>query len=78
MIDLKATYGDTYRITLDEAVALPGQTKAERLWLQQIPCKYGHAFVAGRKTLGAYAAGRVITGRLAALPGGTGQSAGRL
>jgi hypothetical protein len=34
MIDLKATDADTYRITLDEAVALPGQTKAERLWLQ--------------------------------------------
>jgi hypothetical protein len=36
--------------------------------LQQIPCNYGHVFVAGRQTLGAYAAGRLITGRLAALP----------
>ena len=47
MIDLKKTYGDTYRITFDEAA--PGETRADRLWLQQIPCKYGHIYIAGRK-----------------------------
>ncbi len=69
MIDLRAAYGDTYRITRDEAAVVPGQTKADRLWLQQIPCQYGHIYLPGTDTLGAYASGRLITGRLAALPG---------
>jgi hypothetical protein len=69
MIDLKATFGDTYRITLDEAAAIPGQTRADRRWLPRIPCKYGHIYVAGTGTLGAYAEGRLITGKLARLPG---------
>src|SRR5512135_528800 len=69
MIDLRAAYGDTYRITPDEAAVIPGQTKADRLWLQQIPCKYGQIYLHGTDTLGAYASGRLITGRLAALPG---------
>ena len=66
MIDLKARYGDTYRITLDDGHR---PDRADRLWLQQIPCKYGHIFIAGHETLGAYAAGRLISGKLAALPG---------
>ena len=36
MIDLEATYGDIYRITLDETATIPGQTRADRLWLQTI------------------------------------------
>src|SRR5438067_1055735 len=69
MIDLKKQYGDTYRISLDEAATILGQSTADRRWLQQIPCKYGHIFINGTETLGAYAAGRLIPGRLAALPG---------
>ena len=69
MIELKTTYGDIYRITYNEAVKIPGQTRADRRWLPQIPCKYGHVYVHGRETLGAYVTGRLITGRLAALPG---------
>jgi hypothetical protein len=69
MIDLKASYGNTYRITFDEAASIPGQTRAERRWLERIPCKYGHIYVAGTGTLGAYAEGRLVTGKLARLPG---------
>jgi hypothetical protein len=68
-INLKTAYGFLYKITFDPAAAIEGQSKADRLWLQQIPCKYGHIFVHGHETLGAYAKGRLITGKLAALPG---------
>jgi hypothetical protein len=69
MIDLKKTYGDVYKIVLDESAS--GQSRADRLWCQQIPSKYGHIFVAGRNLLGAHAAGKLMPGRLAALPGVT-------
>jgi hypothetical protein len=69
MIDLKKMYGDVYKIALDESAS--GQSRADRLWYQQIPCRYGHIFVAGRKLLGAHASGKLMPGRLAALPGVT-------
>jgi hypothetical protein len=69
MIDLKAAYGGTYRIALDQSATIPGQSRADRLWLLQIPCRYGHIYVHGIETLGAYAAGRLIAGKLAALRG---------
>lgn len=68
-INLKAAYGSLYKITLDPAAAIKGQTTADRLWLPQIPCKFGPIIVAGPKPLSAYAEGRLITGKLAALPG---------
>lgn len=69
MIDLKATYGATYRITLDESAKATGQTREERLWLYRIPCRYGHIYVHGANTLGAYTDRRMVRGRLRALPG---------
>jgi hypothetical protein len=44
MIDLKATYGHRYRITLDPSADIEGQTREERLWLYQIPSRFGFAF----------------------------------
>ena len=38
-------------------------------WCYPQTCKYGHIFIAGRQMLGADAAGRLISGKLAALPG---------
>ena len=69
MLDLKKMYGEVYKIVLDESAS--GQDRADRLWYQQIPCKYGHICVFGRELLGAHAAGRRRAGRLAALPGVT-------
>jgi hypothetical protein len=69
MLDLKALSGGTLRVTLDESATISGRTQADRLWLLQIPCKYGHVYLHGTETLGAYAAGRRIAGKLAALPG---------
>lgn len=69
MIDLKARYRREYRITLDESATIPGQTQEERLWLYRIPCKYGHIYVHGTDTLGAYTDRRLIVSRLIALPG---------
>lgn len=73
MIDLKARFGDRYRIALDESAEIPGQTREERLWLYQIPGKFGHVYVHGRETLGAYVRtrrdGSNRLGRLLAIPG---------
>lgn len=69
MIDLKAQYGSTYRITLDPSAEMAGQTKEERLWLYRIPCRYGHIYVHGKERLGAYTNRRLMISRLLALPG---------
>jgi hypothetical protein len=69
MIDLARLCGDTYRITRDEAADDRPQTRAERPWMLRIPCKYGHIYVHAKDALGASAAGRLITGKLAAIPG---------
>lgn len=69
MIDLKATYGDTFRITLDESAKSPGTSREDKLWCYRIPCRRGHIFVHGENTLGAYCDRRLIRKRLAALPG---------
>jgi hypothetical protein len=71
MFDLKKLYGDVYKITLDESITASKKKRANRPWLQQIPCKYGHIYIAGRNLLGAHAAGRLVAGRLATLPGVT-------
>jgi hypothetical protein len=54
LIDLRATCGHRYRITLDESAEIDGQTRDERLWLFQIPGRFGHVYVHGWDTLGAY------------------------
>jgi hypothetical protein len=69
VINLKNEYGKTYRITLDESASIDGQTQEERLWLYQIPCKFGHIFVQGENTLGAYCNRIKVIPRLIALPG---------
>lgn len=69
MIDLKATYGGTYRIAMDSSAALTGQTREERLWLYRIPCGRGHIYVHGANTLGAFCDRPNVGRRLMALPG---------
>ena len=39
------------------------------MWLYQVPCRFGHIGVWGENLLSAYASGRLMTGRLASLPG---------
>jgi hypothetical protein len=34
MIDLKARFGDVYRVTFDESATIPDQTMEDRAWLQ--------------------------------------------
>jgi hypothetical protein len=69
MIDLKATYGDTYRITLDDSTKIPDQSQADRLWLYRIPARYGHIYVHGVNTLGGFTDRPKIATRLMALDG---------
>jgi hypothetical protein len=69
MLDLKALYGKQYRLTLDESVTCGDISAADRLWLWQIPCKYGHIFVWAEDRLGAYCNRPIMRGRLLAIPG---------
>jgi hypothetical protein len=71
MIDLKATYGMTYRVVLEETAAIEGQTREDRLWLYRIPCKgKDHIYVHGTATLGGYCGrSKKIRDRLKAIPG---------
>jgi hypothetical protein len=69
MINLKAEYGARFRITLDESAKCGDVTREERLWLFQIPCKYGHIYVHGENRLGAWTGNRLMRGKLMALPG---------
>jgi hypothetical protein len=62
-------FGAEYKVVLDESAAIPGQSAADRRWLQQIPARYGHIYLHGKDELGASATGRIIAGKLAALPG---------
>jgi hypothetical protein len=71
MLDIRALYGKTYRLKMDESASIPGQTAADRLWLQQIRCRYGHIYPHSVDTLGAYTDRRLIIGRLIAIPGVT-------
>lgn len=69
MIDLEDACRGRYRIEFDESALIPGQTREERLWLEQIPCKYGHIYIHGRDKLGAYCDRPRIFERLMAIPG---------
>src|SRR4051812_44715639 len=73
MIDLKARFGDRYKIALDESANIAKQSEADRLWLYQIPGRYGHVYVHGADALGAYVQtyndGSDRLGRLLSLPG---------
>src|SRR4051795_6957721 len=68
LIDLKKQYGAEYKIVWDESAETSNQSTADRRWLQQIPAKYGHIYIHGEEMLGAHASGRIISGKLAALP----------
>jgi hypothetical protein len=72
MIDLKATYGDTYRITRDESAKISGQTRDEQLWNLRISCDGdSHIYVHGANTLGAFTSRQRVRFKLEALPGVT-------
>jgi hypothetical protein len=68
MIDLKAIAGAKYRVRLDES-ATADPTRAERMWLYQIPCKYGFISVHSSDTLAAWTGSSGIIARLVAIPG---------
>lgn len=71
-IDLKALYGATYHIVMDDSAKIPGQTADERLWLYRIRCRgNSHIFVHGVNTLGAYCGRQRVRLKLKALPGVT-------
>lgn len=69
MIDLKQKYGAEYKIVWDDAAGITDQSTEDRRWLPRIPAKYGHIYIHGEAMLGAHASGRIIAGKLAALPG---------
>ena len=73
MIDLKELAGGRYRLAEDESATIPGQTLEDRAWLTQIPGKFGHVYIHGVATLGAYVRtyndGSNRLGRLLAIPG---------
>lgn len=55
LIDLAAlAKAGRFKTALDESAEIEGQSRDERLWLVQIPGKYGHVFVQGFAELGAY------------------------
>lgn len=69
MLDLKRQFGRTYRIALDESAEIDGQTREERLWLYQIPCKHGHIYVHGKDRLGVYCSKPNVIPVVLAIPG---------
>ena len=68
MIDLKSLASDRYRITLDES-SKDDTSHENRPWYYRIPCKYGFISVYGADMLAAYARGRIMPGKLAAMDG---------
>lgn len=68
MIDLKARFGAVYRITLDESATID-RRRSHRPWYYRIPCKYGHSYVHGTETLGAFTDRPRVVSRLVAIPG---------
>lgn len=64
-IDLKATFGDRYRI-VREASGLAHGADPDAAWLQTIPCQFGHIYIHGEKTLGATTQSRGPTAKLLA------------
>ena len=55
-VNLRERFGDRYRIVRDEAyeAELPEFRRSDEVWLQQIPCKYGHIYPHSGTTLGAW------------------------
>jgi hypothetical protein len=78
MIDLKATYGDRYRIELDESANLGGISRDEMPWYYRVACQHGHVYLHGENTLGAFSGGLIVGKRLLALPGVTPHQRGDL
>lgn len=71
MIDLRSLYGSIFKIILDESAAVSGLSRADKLWLYQIPCRFGHIYVHGTDRLGAYCHGRQRIKPLLDIPGVT-------
>jgi hypothetical protein len=67
VIDLKAQYGATYRITLDPSAE--GEPLVERPWYHRISCRYGFISRHGEDTLTAWTDRRQIIPRLISLEG---------
>jgi hypothetical protein len=68
MIDLKALAEGKFRITLDESAEVD-PSREERPWYYRIPCKFGHIGLWTKTELSACAVGRVMPGKLMAIPG---------
>jgi hypothetical protein len=73
MIDLKATYGDRFKVTYEESASIPNQTAADRAWLQVVEGHRAHIYIHGENNLGVYVRtfndGSDRLGRLLAIPG---------
>ncbi len=55
-IDL-TRYADRYRLSWDDAAAVPDQSKDDRQWLLVLPCKIGKIFPWSETELAAYVVG---------------------
>jgi hypothetical protein len=70
VIDLKARFGDRYKIVLDESASVDTDRET-RLWCYRIPCRYGFISVWGEDTLAGYTDRARMISRLIAVPGVT-------
>lgn len=69
MLNLKAIAESRgWKLGWDETIEIETE-RAERVWLYQVPCKYGHLWVYGKETLGAYTDRRRMIPRLMAIEG---------
>jgi hypothetical protein len=69
-LDLKAVFGDRFRIALDESYQAQGKGReAEKVWCYRIECRFGHIYLHGRLSLGAGTDRRGIIAKLKRLAG---------
>ena len=68
-VDLRAVFGDRFRIRKEADGETWGATpEAERVWLLELPCKYGVVYPQGGDILAATITSRRIGNMVAALP----------
>ena len=66
-VDLKALAKEKYlKIVLDESAKID-KVRANRVWYYQVPCRYGHIYVHGADSLGAFTDRSKVRTRLAKL-----------
>jgi hypothetical protein len=69
-VDLHAIFGARYRIRREaDGVTWYATLESERVWLLEIPCRYGIVYPQGGDILAATITSRIMGRRVAALPG---------